>query len=148
MSKPLRKPASERSEDKGPPADPEAREGGDPEQEGGPILDEPTSQGLKITIKGIPQHVDAPTPGLVGTAPADQPGTPDDPPAATTRSGYEGYEQGEATEREPTDIPMPPAWKGTEDQWIALGPKGQKQFVADTEEAHRASQLYVPLHER
>jgi hypothetical protein len=140
MSKPLKKPASERSKDRGPPPDPT----NDTEVRG--YLTEPGMM-IKDMNPNLPDD------------PATEAVEPDrerfylgrgdeaqvaDPPASTTRGGYEGYEQGEATAREPTDIPMPPEWKGTESQWAALSPQKKEQFVADTEEAHRASQMYVP----
>lgn len=172
MSKPLKKPASERSKVKGPPADSEAREGGEPRVERGAAKDEPKSASIRSGLgpggpfQGAdsiedwvlgappPGHVAPPSPGLAESAAHWSMGkytpdpSPDDPPASTTRKGYEGYEQGEATEREPTDIPMPPEWKGTESQWEALSPQKKEQFVADTQEAHRASQMYVPPKER
>lgn len=66
-----------------------------------------------------------------------------EPPPSQTRFAGE-VRASEATAREPTDIPMPPEWKGTESQWAALSPQKKEQFVADTQEAHRASQMYVP----
>ena len=140
MSKPLRKPARERSKVKGEQANPT----NDTEVRG--YLTEP---GLMIKDMNPNLPDDPTTEEVEPSREKHYLGRGDkaqvaDPPASTTRKGYEGYEQGEATEREPTDIPMPPEWKGTEDQWKKLGKEGQAQFVTDTQEAHRASQMYVP----
>ena len=140
MSKPLKKPARERSKVRGEPATPT----NDTEVRG--YL---TESGIMIKDMN-PNLPDDPTTEAI--EPAEEMhylGRGDraqvaDPPASTTREGYEDYKQGEATAREPTDIPIPPEWKGTESQWKKLGKEGQAQFVADTEEAHRASQMYVP----
>ena len=138
MSKPLKKPASERSKDKGPPADPTTT--GQSEVDPGVMS---AGAAHKMIVEEGREKGDPELRSLLDRTPQ-----PDYPPASTTRGGYEGYEQGEATEREPTDISMPPEWKGTESQWEALSPQKKEQFVADTQEAHRASQMYVPLHER